>query len=287
MKNKKRVLIVDDDINITSPVAASLGMLGDEYIIEAVNDSVEALRKIKSEFYDLVLTDYQMPKISGVVLAQQIHKSSPDTQVIMMTGHSSTGLQDVVGSLKLDGYIEKPVRLSRVREIVQEALERTMEGDDAFRSGERTAAASVAKPLQELRVNTGARCILLLSDGGYPIEIAGETGTLDVSSISALVAANFMATAELAKLLGDSSVFKSSYHEGPDYNIFAYRINEDALLAVIFGSESKSGIVRYYTSKAVDEILPLLGALDEVPEGFHLEDDFSDAVGDEIDNLFG
>ena len=286
MKEKKRVLIVDDEVNITTMLAAGLDTLGDDYLIEVANDSTEALEKARTTTYDLILTDYQMPKMSGITLAQHIRKISPDTQVIMMTAYGSNKLQEVIGSLKLDGYIEKPVRLSRIREIVKEALERTMEGDDAFRSGERVVTHAVAAPLQELRVNTAARAILLLSSGGYLIEMAGDSGELDISSICALVAANFMATSELARLLGDNSVFKSSYHEGPSYNIYAYRINEEILLAVIFGSESKSGVVRYYTKKTTEEIIPLLDSLDETPEGFQLEDDFGDTVDSELDNLF-
>ncbi len=286
-KENKRILIVDDEVAITTMIAEWLDIASPDYLVDVCNDSMDALEKARTTAYDLIITDFQMPKMSGITLAQHIRKISPATQVIMMTAYATDKLHEVIGSLQLDGYIEKPLRLNLIHDIVQDALERTQEGDDAYRSGERVVTHDVAKPLQELQVNTAARAILLLSGGGYLIEMAGEDGGLDVSSICALVAANFMATSELARLLGDNSVFKSSYHEGPSYNIYAYRINEDVLLAVIFGTESKSGLVRYYAKKTAVEILPLLGELEKTPEGFQLEDGYSDSVGDELDELFG
>ena len=286
-KEKKRLLIVDDEKAITTMIAEWLGISAPNYLVDVTNDSTDALEKVRATTYDLVLTDFQMPKMSGITLAQYIRKISPATQVIMMTAYANDKLHEVIGSLQLDGYVEKPLRLNVIHDIVKDALERTQEGDDVYRSGERVVTNAVAKPLQELRVNTAARAILLLSGGGYLIEMAGDGGELDISSICALVAANFMATSELARLLGDNSVFKSSYHEGPNYNIYAYRVNEDVLLAVIFGTESKSGLVRYYANKTADEVLPLLGELEEASEGFQLEEGYGDTISDELDELFG
>ncbi len=286
MSSKKRLLLVDDEADLIEILSTVLDSLNDKYIIDTASNGTEALGKIQSEVYELVLTDYMMPKMDGITLTQHIHKISPDTQVIMMTSHSSDEFQETLKNIDLDGYITKPFQVGHIYSIVEDALKYTQEGADAYRTGERVAPPSVTVLLQNLRIDTGARCILLLSDGGYPIEMAGDADGLDVSSISALVAANFLATAELARLLGDTSVFKASYQEGPDYNIYAYRVNESALITIIFGAESKSGIVRYYARKTADKIDPLLDALNDMPDEFVMEGDVDSAIDHEFDQLW-
>ncbi|MBN1318528.1 MAG: roadblock/LC7 domain-containing protein [Anaerolineales bacterium] len=130
-----------------------------------------------------------------------------------------------------------------------------------MRKGHSEWEKPVLEQLGRLQTDTGARCVVLLNSSGYPIETAGATNGLDVSSIGALVAANFAAAAELARLLGRGSVFKSSYHEGlgeTDQNIFAYNVNGDVLLAVIFGEKSKPGIVWYCTRRTAAALNPLV-----------------------------
>lgn len=139
------------------------------------------------------------------------------------------------------------------------------------------------KHLQNLYHDTSARCVLLLSAGGELIDMAGQREGLDISSVCALIAANFMAAAELARLLGNDPVFESCYHEGSSFDIYAADINEHYLLAVIAGPQSRAGIVRFYTNLAVQALTPLLQAeTGSAPVG----DDFSGGVDVELDRLF-
>lgn len=148
----------------------------------------------------------------------------------------------------------------------------------------RSPQKTVPELLQKLRIDTGASCVLLISSGGNAVEIAGHTTGLDVVSVSALVAANFMAASELARLVGNGSVFRSSYHEGPDYDIYAHDINGSFLIAVIFGTKSKTGLVRFYTSETVEKLMPLL---DEETAYIELDEDLSPAIDKELEQLFG
>jgi hypothetical protein len=113
----------------------------------------------------------------------------------------------------------------------------------------------------------------------------GQTKKLDITNISALVAANFIAAAELANLVGSpNSIFKSSYHEGNDYNIYSYDVNGELLLAVIFGTESKPGVVWFYTKQTATELTPLLK---KQPHHFSVaEEDIGSAFDAEFDKLF-
>ena len=256
----QRVLIVDDEPNVAEVLAESLKTMQGGYTVDIASDGQQALALLRQIPYSLVITDYKMPGMNGLDLARQARRISPGTQIVLMTAFGTEGLRDAAGKLQLDGYIDKPFTIQQIREIVENAVACTRE-QASRETGKHTVQQPVFDQLKTLQANTGARCIVLLSSGGYPIETAGQTGGLDITSIAALVAANFIAAAELAKLLGRGSVFKSSYHEGhdgTDYNIYAYDIDSDFLLAVVFGAESKPGVVWFYTKQAANALAPLV-----------------------------
>ncbi len=280
----KRILIVDDEPNVTLILSRSLDKLDKEYEIETAQSGKEALSKIESKPYALVITDYRMPEMNGLDLAMAVRRIAPETQVILMTAHGTGALQNTAEGLNLDGYIDKPFKLSEIRRIVGAAVSST-EVADPYRSGERRVEDQVSEYLVALQEDTGARCVMLLSSGGYPIEIAGMTEGLDTSTIGALVAANFMAAVELSKMLGNTSIFKSSYHEGPDYNIYANDINGDLLLAVIFGPEAKTGAVWHFTKQAASQLAGL--DLNQAPGDLPGDEDMLESLDDDFDLAFG
>lgn len=279
----KRVLIVDDEPNVAFVLADSLEKLGEGYSIETANSGEEALTKIREDAYALVVTDYKMPGMSGLDLAQEIRQTAPDTQVVLMTAYGTAELRDSVEHLKLD-YLDKPFTMDQIREIVERAVGHTRHSEDPYRAGVISMTEPVQTGLQRLQADTGARCVMLVSSSGYPVETVGQTKGLNVSSVGALVAANFMAAVELAKLLGNTSIFKSSYHEGEDYNIYSYDVNGDLLLAVIFGSESKPGTVWFYTKQTAAALIPLLA---DLSPSIHFEGDLTAAIDAELLQAFG
>ena len=252
MSQVQRVLIVDDEPNVSMVLAESLS---GNYQVETANTPEDALSLLRQSFYQLMITDYKMPGMNGLDLAREARRISPDTQIVLMTAFGTEGLKDAAGKLNLEGYISKPFSIKQIRAIVEQAVSQAPHSQPVARQGEADTAAY--KELQRLQADTGARCVILLSSSGYPIRTSGQTGGLDISSLSALVAANFLAAAELARLLGRGTVFKSSYHEGHDAandNIYAYAIDQDYLLAVVFGAESKPGAVWFYTKQTASTL---------------------------------
>jgi predicted regulator of Ras-like GTPase activity (Roadblock/LC7/MglB family) len=200
-----------------------------------------------------------------------------------MTAYGTAGLRDKVGNLHLDGYVDKPFSVARIREIVKDAVGRVSH-EITERPSEPELEESVTGQMEGLQRNTNARCVLLLSADGFLIETSGATDSLDISSMAALVAANFMAAAELAKLLGNTSVFKSSHHEGPDYNIYAYALDMDLLLAVVYGAEAKPGAIWYYTKQVAGRLNELIT---DQPAQVESLDELSEVLDSELDKAFG
>ena len=254
------VLIVDDEPNVTDILARSLSKLGTTYRVDTANSAEDALILTGENAYDLIIIDYQMPDMNGLELITALRSRTPGTQLVLMTAHGTHELRETVSTLELDGYLDKPFTLNQIRQIVQQAVKRPGAPPDPFQTGERAVNDSVHGQLEALQANTGARCVMLISDNGYPIEAVGAVHSLDISSVGVLVAANFAAAVELSKLLGNDSIFKSSYHEGPDYNIYAYDVNGDVLLAVIFGAESRPGAVWFYAKQTATALQPELEA---------------------------
>ena len=78
---------------------------------------------VKKEFFDIILTDIRMPKMDGISLLKKIKEISPETEVIMITGHGDLKL--AIESLKLDAvdFITKPID----NDILEIALKRAVD----------------------------------------------------------------------------------------------------------------------------------------------------------------
>jgi two-component system response regulator ResD len=82
---KKKILIADDEEVIRILLAEALKP--HDYKIDVVEDGVEAIRYIGRNSYDLVITDYMMPKMDGLELTRQIRSKYPFTPILIVTGY--------------------------------------------------------------------------------------------------------------------------------------------------------------------------------------------------------
>lgn len=237
----------------------ALKKLGAGYEIFTAQGSIEALGLIEKQSFDLIVTDYMMKVMTGVDLARAARRISPHTQIILMSAYGSKRLQATSESLGFEGYLDKPFEMSKIREIIRNAFEpSTLQLDQPSTDGNQPLTADILKHLRGLQQGVSALCVLLLSSDGHPVQVVGQTDGLRISNISALIAANFMGTTELANLLGNRSVFRSSFHVGDDYNLYVYDVNDSFLLAVVFDAKRKSGVVWFYTKQAANALLLLL-----------------------------
>ena len=105
-----KVLIVDDFAASRKVLVITLEQLGFDNI-EEVSDGNSALVRLKSGLFDLVITDMEMPKMSGLELLQQI-RYDPNLKQIPVLIVTENGMQeDIVAAFKagLNAYVVKPV----------------------------------------------------------------------------------------------------------------------------------------------------------------------------------
>ncbi|MFC5356254.1 response regulator [Azospirillum himalayense] len=79
-----RILVVDDAENVRYSLRTSLEDAG--YAVDEAADGDEALAKLRSGAFDLVIADVWMPRLNGIDLLQTMRRSSPATSVFVITG---------------------------------------------------------------------------------------------------------------------------------------------------------------------------------------------------------
>jgi len=119
----RRVLIVDDDETVRKLYAS---YLGETLSCETACDAQEALEMLERERFALVLSDIQMPGLSGIELLRKVVAQYPDTEVIMVSGIERT--QRVIDAIRNGAfdYLIKPCDLDVMALCVERALERRL-----------------------------------------------------------------------------------------------------------------------------------------------------------------
>lgn len=122
MADTKRVLIAEDDEDISWGISKSLGMIRPNLHVRCVNNGDAALRLLKDEAFDLVISDVQMPGCDGLNLTLEIRRSYPETKIILITAYGSDEVHQQVAR---DGflYLEKPFDLRQLKDLVLQSLE--------------------------------------------------------------------------------------------------------------------------------------------------------------------
>ncbi len=281
--SEKHILVVDDDNFILTFIEHTLKKLEPAYHVTTVVNGPTALEQLQKSFFDLVITDYMMPGISGIDLATAIRYIAPKTRVILMTAYATDQLRHTIELLHVDGYLRKPLNLAQIRKIVQDTIGDHKEEETSPTLPNSQLEKDIGKHLQALFSNTGARFVMLISAKGHPVQVVGPVNKDDVANVATLVAANFLAANKLTELLGSNSAYKSSSFEGNDQVIYAYNVNGQFLLAVVFGKETKSGLVSVYTKQASDVLTPIVGqfSVDEFSKNISLTLDIQRGNGTE------
>jgi CheY-like chemotaxis protein len=117
---RKRVLIVDDEAIIRMVFR---DLLGKECEVFEAGSAEEALELVHKQPVDLIVTDKNLPGISGLALAQQARMKNPQARVILMTGYPSLSTTQESLELGIMDYLLKPFDdIRQVRALIRSAL---------------------------------------------------------------------------------------------------------------------------------------------------------------------
>jgi len=119
------ILVVDDEATMRRSLADILRLEG--YHVQMAKSGEEAIQRLQSETYDLILLDLKMPGVSGVEVLRFVAKTAPETQVILLTAHGS--LESAIEALRLGAqdYLLKPSSPESILSSVAKALKTRVE----------------------------------------------------------------------------------------------------------------------------------------------------------------
>lgn len=118
-----RVLIVDDSVTARHHIARVLRNLGIQEIVD-VPSGQKAIRALRQGFFDLVVTDYNMPEMDGKELTQYIRENSEQRSVpiLMVTSESDTSRLAQVKQAGVSAVCDKPFEPISIKELVRKLL---------------------------------------------------------------------------------------------------------------------------------------------------------------------
>jgi len=120
--NARRVLIVDDEKNVRFSLSKTLEKL--EIPVETAASGEEALDKLAQVEYDLMLLDLRMPGMDGMEVLRQVSHQLPELKVIIITAYGSLNLAVEAMRLGAVDFLQKPLNVTQVREMVCRILEK-------------------------------------------------------------------------------------------------------------------------------------------------------------------
>ncbi len=121
-----KILIVEDDEEARETLLEVLDK--EEYSIEGYGTAEEGFDHISRNPVDLLITDLVLPgNMNGIELLKRVRESYPSVQVIMVTGHAT--VETAIDAMKKGAfdYLTKPIDISRLRDLVENAIERRLE----------------------------------------------------------------------------------------------------------------------------------------------------------------
>jgi len=144
----------------------------------------------------------------------------------------------------------------------------------------------IDKLLSEFLRLSGAKCALLIDKEGHLVTKRGEMRTIDIDTISALVAGSFAATKEMARLLGEDE-FTAMFHQGERDNIQLSLVGDRTLLTILFDDRTTVGMVRLYASETAKKLADVYReALTRGDEDPGLGEEYGADAKKSLDKLF-
>ncbi len=106
-------------------------------------------------------------------------------------------------------------------------------------------------------LNSGADHVILVDMSGNLIIERGSLYVKDILSLAVLLAANFAATAEIARMIGETD-FSLLFHKGDKKNIHFSRLGKNHIIITLFDDSVSLGLMRLKSSGAINELISVL-----------------------------
>lgn len=172
-----RILFADDEAHLRDLMQMELPRLGHE--VTVCQDGAAAIRALEKGPYDAALLDMKMPGLTGIEVLTKIKQISPETEVVILTGHAT--VDTAVQSLRLGAfdYLTKPCKWAELEVILNRIAERrTLENKTVALETRLKAAEGTPTLVGETSAMLAVkRLIDTVAPTDASVMILGETGT--------------------------------------------------------------------------------------------------------------
>jgi predicted regulator of Ras-like GTPase activity (Roadblock/LC7/MglB family) len=160
---------------------------------------------------------------------------------------------------------------------------------DGIGSLSETDAALLTSLLDAFIGETHAHCALLCDRSGRLLTESGNTGAIDRITFASLVAGDFAASDQLARLLGEEE-FSSLYHAGEGRSMYLADVSGYSILAAVFDASTTLGMIRLRSRTTVPKLSAVfdgMAARASTSVDVGMGENWMSEAEDEIDRLFG
>jgi two-component system alkaline phosphatase synthesis response regulator PhoP len=128
MSNKLSILLVEDEENLHEALKLNLELEG--YEITSAFTGSEALQKVQSEYFDLIILDVMLPDVDGITITETIRVQNNQVPILILSA-KNTSSDRVLGLKKgADDYLTKPFNLEELLLRVQKLIEKNKKMQD-------------------------------------------------------------------------------------------------------------------------------------------------------------
>jgi DNA-binding response OmpR family regulator len=117
-----KLLLVEDDLDLCSRMVEWLSF--EQHTVEVVHDGQEASDRLKLYQYELVILDWQLPKLSGVELCKRFRSSGGKTPILMLTGRTTVDDKEEGLDSGADDYLTKPFHMKELSARIRALMRR-------------------------------------------------------------------------------------------------------------------------------------------------------------------
>jgi CheY-like chemotaxis protein len=252
-----RILLVDDQRQVSRVLRASLELSGREYMVSEVASAEEALAEMDRAPIDLLVTDLRLPAMSGLQLVEQAKGVNPHLHTILISGNATEDVRRQAEALGVVAFLPKPVGTNHFLEIVEAALE---VAEEQVAEGRQAELNLLRSQLDDLRREVGAEATYLVDERGEVVVKSGEVSSPAIEQGLVPLMAALRASQSVSAMLGTQSPASFHHVDGETHDIYVVSVGHEYGLVLVHRGQQEAGqlgSVMHYGRRA-SEVLSVL-----------------------------
>jgi DNA-binding response OmpR family regulator len=262
-----RILIVDDQRDITRMLRIAVEALGRGYVVVDVPSAEEALLEVRRAPVDVLVTDLRLPGITGLELIKRLRNLASQAAMIVISAHADEVTQSEcrrLGAIFFPKPLSLDAFLNTVQQSVADKAKAAAQGAPDTPGGE----PGIADRLSQLRRDLGALAVFLIDLDGRITVRAGDVNRLDMDTLLTPLMSAFSASLKVSRTLGAQVPSNVHFFDGDSHDIYVANVGQQFALAIIFSGERgalQMGPVMRYGRQCADDLLNTMKRLGVEP----------------------